>query len=152
LGLLDIAYHDTRAVTKGGVGVAVLAKRATVIDGLVGERIRAHRMIRGLTQIALAEKLGLTFQQVQKYEKGINRVGAGRLLELADIFQVPIEALFPASATAVEPSQLKADEAREISKFSFSAEGLGLCRAFLRIEDPKLRKTIIALVQELSGR
>jgi transcriptional regulator with XRE-family HTH domain len=122
-----------------------------VIDGLVGERIRAYRTIRGLTQIALAKKLGITFQQVQKYEKGVNRVGAGRLSALADIFQVPIEALFPAPAAAVERSQSKADEVREISECSFSAEGLVLCRAFMRIEDPKWRKAIIALVEELSG-
>src|ERR1700750_1260404 len=72
-----------------------LKKRSpNAADGEVGESIRAHRLIAGMAQTDLAHKLGVSFQQVQKYEKGGNRVGAGRLPQIAEIFNVPISALF----------------------------------------------------------
>jgi transcriptional regulator with XRE-family HTH domain len=67
-------------------------------DIQVGESIRAHRLIAGMSQNALARKLGVSFQQIQKYEKGTNRVGAGRLPQIAEIFDIPIGALFDANA------------------------------------------------------
>src|ERR1700749_316079 len=74
---------------------ATLKKRSpTATDGEIGESIRAHRLIAGMSQTDLADRLGGSFQQVQKYEKGVNRVGAGRLPEIAKIFDVPISALF----------------------------------------------------------
>jgi transcriptional regulator with XRE-family HTH domain len=73
-------------------------KRPSSIDIRVGQSIRAHRLIAGLSQSDLADKLGVSFQQVQKYEKGVNRVGAGRLLEIARVFNIQINALFEAHA------------------------------------------------------
>src|SRR6202161_1749708 len=69
-------------------------KSASKTDKLVGRNIRVHRLVRGLTQEGLGEKLGVTFQQIQKYEKGTNRVGSGRLYQIAAIFEVPITAFF----------------------------------------------------------
>ena len=66
-------------------------------DVQVGEAIRVHRLIAGMSQQTLADRLGVSFQQVQKYEKGINRVGAGRLPQIAEVFNIPISALFSVS-------------------------------------------------------
>ena len=126
-------------------------KQSSAIDVLVAERIRAHRKMRGLSQADLAKKLGVSFQQVQKYENGVNRIGAGRLFELAELFDVPIQALYPESAESVERSRYQTDEARKISEFLVSADGWRLCHTFLKIKDAKLRKTIIALVQEMAN-
>ena len=71
-------------------------KSATKIDKLVGRNIRVHRLAKDMTQEALGEKLGVTFQQVQKYEKGTNRVGSGRLYEIAEILEVPLKSFFAA--------------------------------------------------------
>lgn len=73
-------------------------KRPSSVDIQVGQSIRAHRLIAGLSQSELANKLGVSFQQIQKYEKGVNRVGAGRLLDIAHVFNIRINALFEAHA------------------------------------------------------
>jgi transcriptional regulator with XRE-family HTH domain len=126
------------------------AKQANAIDRLVAGRIRAHRKERGMSQTELAIQLGLTFQQVQKYEKGVNRVGAGRLFELARIFGVPIQALFPESSGALPCAEFPSGEAKQISEFAMSADGWRLFRAFIKITDAKRRRSIIALVQQMA--
>lgn len=127
-----------------------MGKRITAIDTLVGERVRAYRRQLRLTQSQLAQQLGLTFQQVQKYEKGTNRIGAGRLLEIAHLFDVPIQALFPESEASIERAENRTGELKAISEFLGSADGWRLCHSFLRVKDPKRRKMIIALVQEIA--
>lgn len=77
-----------------------MTKRVSPADIRVGQSIRAHRLIAGMSQSELAAELGVSFQQVQKYERGINRVGAGRLLEAARVFNVPINVLYEADADA----------------------------------------------------
>src|SRR5437764_471202 len=72
------------------------------VDVLVGKNIRVHRLIRKMSQMALAERLGVTFQQVQKYENGVNRVGGSRLKSIADAFALPIAALFDDGAPAAD--------------------------------------------------
>lgn len=124
-------------------------KKPELVDKLVATRIRACRKERGLSQSDLAKQLGVTFQQVQKYEKGINRIGAGRLYELARIFQVPIQALYPDSDESVARAEYGVSDAKQISEFVLSADGWRLCQAFLRLADQKKRKRIIALVQEI---
>lgn len=120
----------------------------------VGSRIRLRRNMLGMSQEKLGENLGITFQQIQKYEKGTNRVGASRLQAIASIFHVPVGFFFeglpgqePAGAKgfAEDPSTSLAIE------FSSSAEGLQLNRAFVRIADPKVRRKIIDLVKTLSA-
>lgn len=127
-------------------------KQTTVIDGLVAEKICAYRKLRKLSQTALATELGVTFQQIRKYEKGINRVGAARLYEIAAFFKVPIQALFPAEGEAGDCERSSSDNESQIAQFSLSAEGWQLCRAFLKISDNRKRKMIIALVKELVDR
>ena len=126
-------------------------KRANSIDVCIAERIKAHRKERRISQTELASKLGVTFQQVQKYENGVNRVGAGRLYQLAGIFGVPIQALFPEEGQALERVKTRNEDAKRISEFSQSADGWRFCHAFLSISDPRKRKSIIALVRELVG-
>lgn len=131
------------------------ARRANPIDAHVGGRVRLRRMLLGMSQERLAEKLGLTFQQVQKYEKGINRIGASRLYELSQLLGVGVDFFYeeaPVSGGAMAPAPGFADTAGEnyIVDFLNSREGLDLNRAFTRITDPKVRRSIIDLVRSLA--
>jgi len=124
-------------------------KRTTPVDVLVAKRIGAHRRQRRLSQGEVAKQLGLTFQQIQKYEKGVNRISAGRLFEIARLFQVPIQALFPGSEDTSEHAENSSADMSAISDFHLTADGWRLCHAFLQIRDERLRKRIIAFVQAL---
>jgi transcriptional regulator with XRE-family HTH domain len=126
------------------------AKRANAIDNVVAGRIRAYRQQLGVTQADVAEKLGISFQQLQKYEKGVNRIGAGRLFEIAAALHVPIQALFPESEPAAAQTSRRAEELKAISDFLASADGWRLCRSFLQVDNLRKRKMIIALVQEIA--
>lgn len=134
--------------------MAVGKKQPNPIDIHVGSRIRLRRAMIGMSQEKLGESLGITFQQVQKYEKGTNRVGASRLQNIAAILNVPVSFFFedaPASDAAVE-AQGGMEEASSsyVVDFLSSSEGLQLNRAFVRIRDPKVRRKIIDLVRSLS--
>src|SRR5229473_721525 len=110
-------------------------KAPNPVDKYVGSRVRMRRIMLGMSQEKLGEALGLTFQQVQKYEKGTNRVGASRLQQISEILQVPVSFLFeggPSGAT--------------------NAEGLALTRAFTRISDAKLRRSIVEMVEQIAIR
>jgi transcriptional regulator with XRE-family HTH domain len=129
------------------------------IDRYVGSRVRMRRVILGMSQEKLGEALGLTFQQVQKYEKGANRIGASRLQQISRTLDVPPAFFFDgapsfeASAVA-EPSRLGVAEDSNtsyVADFLSSAEGLHLNMAFARIHDPKVRKRIVDLVTALAG-
>jgi transcriptional regulator with XRE-family HTH domain len=127
-------------------------KQVGAIDKAVATRVRTHRKALGLSQTDLAKELGVTFQQVQKYENGTNRIGAGRLYEMADILQVPIYALYPereANAT-VEDASDRDRAMQKISQMIASADGWRFALAFSKITDPKVRKNIIALAEQLS--
>ena len=124
-------------------------KTPNPIDVFVGSRVRLRRLMVGMSQEALADRLGVTFQQVQKYEKGTNRISASRLQAISDVFRVPPSFFFQdddnaASATGV------AHETGDVSTFVSSKEGLDLNRAFLKIEDAGVRKSIIQLATALS--
>jgi transcriptional regulator with XRE-family HTH domain len=126
-------------------------KQANPIDAQVGSRLRLRRMTIGMSQERLGELLGLTFQQVQKYEKGVNRIGAGRLFEIARILGVPIY-FFYESVTeqlAGAPGFTEA-ESPPVLEFVSSGEGLQLSLAYMRIKDPKVRKRVLDLVKSLS--
>jgi len=126
----------------------VNTKAPSQIDVFVGSRVRMRRLMAGLSQEKLADGLGITFQQVQKYEKGTNRIGASRLQAIADILGVHPSFFFQegddASARAGAGDTTR--EPSEISSFVSSKEGIALNRAFLKITDPVLRKKIISLV------
>jgi len=125
-------------------------KKPELVDKLVADRIRAYRRGRGLSQVDVARQLGITFQQFQKYEHGLNRIGAGRLYRLAEIFQVPVQALYPESEDAIARAEYRSGDGKQIADFALSADGWRLCRAFLAITDAERRKTIIALVRVLA--
>jgi transcriptional regulator with XRE-family HTH domain len=113
-------------------------------------------MLLGMSQEKLGEKLGLTFQQIQKYEKGINRIGASRLFDLAQVLGVPVQ-FFYEEAPAAEAPQLVADGFAEkppespIVEFLRSRDGLELNKAFVRISDAKARRAIVDLVRSLAN-
>ena len=124
------------------------------IDKHVGSRVRMRRLMLDMSQTDLGNALGLTFQQVQKYEKGANRVSASRLQHLSQILQVPVPFFFegaPASIgrTGVEGSA-DAPSPSFVSDFLATSEGLDLVRAFTCIEDAQLRRAIVRLVDEIA--
>ena len=122
------------------------------IDAFVGSRVRMRRLMVGLSQEKLADGLGITFQQVQKYEKGTNRIGASRLQAIADILGVHPSFFFQQDDGKGQSREPAADvhESQEISSFVASKEGIALNRAFLKIADPVLRKKIISLVAAMA--
>jgi transcriptional regulator with XRE-family HTH domain len=117
-------------------------------DVLVGRRVRLQRMSLGMSQTKLAEALGLTFQQVQKYERGVNRIGASRLEQIARILGVPAGFFFEG---IVEEQGDGAGEAAAISTFLATAEGVQLIKAFLRLSNPSVRRSIITLVEDVAA-
>ena len=128
-------------------------KQADPIDANVGNRVRLRRMLVGMSQEKLGELLGLTFQQVQKYEKGVNRVGAGRLFRIARILNVEIPYFFQDVQDNLSGAQSGfAEEAAAppVMEFVSSGEGLQLSLAFMRIKDPKVRKRVLDLVKSLA--
>jgi transcriptional regulator with XRE-family HTH domain len=132
-----------------------LAKSPNPVDRHVGGRVRLRRMLVGMSQERLGDALGVTFQQVQKYEKGTNRIGASRLQLIAKVLGVPVEFFFegaPASSEASPtPGFAENTGSAYVSDFLLSSEGIQLNKAFLRIRDPKLRRRIIDLVSAIAG-
>jgi transcriptional regulator with XRE-family HTH domain len=132
------------------------SRRPNPIDVHVGGRVRFRRMLLGMSQEKLGEKLGLTFQQIQKYEKGINRIGASRLFDLAQVLGVSVQ-FFYEEAPAADASQLMANGFGEkpaegsIVEFLRSRDGLELNKAFVRISDVKARRAIVDLVRSLAN-
>jgi transcriptional regulator with XRE-family HTH domain len=128
-------------------------KAPNPVDKYVGSRVRMRRIMLGMSQEKLGEALGLTFQQIQKYEKGTNRVGASRLQQISEILQVPVSFLFDGgpSGMAGGTSAENASPAY-ISDFLATSEGLALTRAFTRIADAKLRRSIVDLVERIAAR
>jgi transcriptional regulator with XRE-family HTH domain len=129
-------------------------KAPNPVDKYVGSRVRMRRIMLGMSQEKLGEALGLTFQQIQKYEKGTNRVGASRIQQISEILQVPVSFLFEGSptGTATADGFAEAGSPSYISDFLATSEGLALTRAFTRITDAKLRRSIVDLVEQIAGR
>jgi transcriptional regulator with XRE-family HTH domain len=131
----------------------MVKKAPNPIDKHVGSRVRMRRMMLSMSQEKLGDALDLTFQQVQKYEKGTNRIGASRLQQIAHILQVPVEFFFEGAPTGVtSPTGLgEAPSPVYVSDFLASSEGLALTRAFTRITDPRVRRRIVDLVEAIVG-
>ena len=126
---------------------------ATPVDLYVGGRVRMLRRQLGLTQEALGDKLGLTYQQVQKYERGANRITASRLQAIAQILRVPIPFFFegaPLIAGGIKTGA-EAPSPSYVSKFLADADGVKLVKAFMRIGDAKVRHSVVRLVKKLGG-
>jgi transcriptional regulator with XRE-family HTH domain len=117
-----------------------MPKQTTDVDRLVGIRITALRKARGMSQTALGNAVGVTFQQVQKYEKGQNRVGAGRLREIARLLEVPVSAFFEESEPREKPQE-------DVFGFLSAHGAIELLRAYAQIEDEQMRRDVLALVR-----
>jgi len=134
----------------------MIAKKApNPTDKHVGSRVRMRRMMLGMSQEKLGDALGLTFQQVQKYEKGTNRIGASRLQQIAHILQVPVSFFFegaPSVQSATRSDGMaEAPSPSYVSDFLATSDGLALTKAFMRISDSKLRRRIVDLVEQIAA-
>src|ERR1700710_1971191 len=129
-------------------------KAPNPVDKYVGSRVRMRRIMLGMSQEKLGEALGLTFQQVQKYEKGTNRVGASRIQQISEILQVPVSFLFDGgpSGTTGPDGFSEGTSPAYVSDFLATSEGLALTRAFTRISDAKLRRSIVDMVEQMASR
>jgi transcriptional regulator with XRE-family HTH domain len=121
-------------------------KSATKTDKIVGQNIRVHRLSKGLTQEGLGQQLGVTFQQIQKYEKGTNRVGSGRLYQIAELLEVPVTSFFE--------GEQKSKIFRGSSPFDLLDDPLSLKMAleFSKIGDHKTRRAVLAVVETLTSK
>ena len=126
-------------------------KSPNSVDRPVGARIRMRRSMLTLSQTQLGDALGLTFQQVQKYEKGSNRVGASRLQHIASILQVPVSFFFEeVPVNRSEPGQISdAPSPESVTAFVSTTDGLKLIRAFTSIKNTKIRRCIVQLVEHI---
>jgi transcriptional regulator with XRE-family HTH domain len=129
-------------------------KAPNPVDKYVGSRVRMRRIMLGMSQEKLGEALGLTFQQIQKYEKGTNRVGASRIKQISEILQVPVSFLFEGGPAGITSGEGFSEDASPsyISDFLATSEGLALTRAFTSIGDSKLRRSIVDLVEQIAAR
>ncbi len=132
------------------------SRRPNPIDAHVGARVRLRRMLLGMSQERLGEHLGLTFQQVQKYEKGVNRIGASRLFELAQVMGVPIQFFYEEMSSATLPAAMAAGFSERpadsyVVDFLSTREGLELNKAFVRITDPRVRRSVVDMVRSIAG-
>jgi len=141
------------------IGTEFVKKIPNPIDRHVGSRVRMRRVMLGMSQEKLGDALGLTFQQVQKYEKGTNRIGASRLQQISRTLEVPPAFFFEVAPsfevmTNPEPGHMGFAEdsnATYVADFVSTPECLHLNLAFARIHDPKVRKRIVDLVSSLAG-
>ena len=130
----------------------MVKKAPNPIDKHVGSRVRLRRMMLGMSQEKLGDALDLTFQQVQKYEKGTNRIGASRLQQISQILQVPVSFFFEGAPTSGERAESDGPPAPTyVSEFLASSEGLALTKAFMQIEDLRVRRRIVDLVEAIVG-
>ncbi|MEM6713234.1 MAG: helix-turn-helix transcriptional regulator [Pseudomonadota bacterium] len=124
------------------------------VDVHVGTRVRMRRMMLSVSQEKLGEALGVSFQQIQKYEKGANRIGAGRLRDLANELRVPISYFYedmPGSDAAAMGGFAESGTSY-VSELLTSTDGVELTRAFLQVKDPAVRRRIVDLVKSIAGQ
>jgi transcriptional regulator with XRE-family HTH domain len=127
-------------------------KTPNPIDMHVGSLVRMRRLMLGMSQEKLGDALDLTFQQVQKYEKGTNRISASRLQQISNILQVPVSFFFKGAPNMPGHSGMgEAPSPAYVSDFLATSDGLSLIKAFTRIKNKKLRRRIVDLVEQLAG-
>jgi transcriptional regulator with XRE-family HTH domain len=122
-------------------------------DTHVGARVRMRRLMLGVSQTDLANAVGVTFQQVKKYEKGTNRISASRLQQMSSVLQVPIPFFFVGLPAAKGTSKQIGDAASPayVSDFLATSDGLSLVKFFMQITDPKLRRRLVTLVEAIAS-
>ncbi len=126
------------------------------VDVHVGSRVRQRRTLLGMTQTDLGDAIGLTFQQVQKYERGVNRISASRLCELSRVLDVSINYFFedmPTAVAAISPATKRRGKAKKLIGYEpdlmVKRETLEFVRAYYKIEDAHIRKQVSQLIQVL---
>lgn len=124
-------------------------RSATDVDIHVGSRVRLRRKLLKMTQEGLGERLGITFQQVQKYERGANRIGASRLFDLARVLDVPVTYFFEGIGTPEAEQAEVHDETSATLALIQSPDGVELARAFAQIKAPKVRRRVIELMRSM---
>lgn len=137
-------------VAQGPAGKDRRTGRTDAVDAHVGQRIRARRVVMGYSQDKLAQALGLTFQQVQKYEKGVNRVGASRLFDLARVLEVPVAFFFQGLPSAASPAKLSGTDDWPETAPELKRETIDLLRAYNSIPDPVVRRRVFDLARTLA--
>ena len=128
-----------------------MTKSPNPTDVHVGLRVRMRRLMLDLSQTDLARALGVTFQQVQKYEKGTNRISASRLQLMSQVLKVPIPYFFEGLPSPSKSSKDDSHAPDFVSDFFTSSDGVSLSRAFMRIRKPTLRRSIVDLVEAMAG-
>ncbi len=129
----------------------MIAKLPNPVDRHVGSRIRMRRMLAGISQERLGDSLGVTFQQIQKYEKGSNRVSASRLQHIARMLDVPVSFFFDGAPSSEQVLAGAGQQAGEyVADFLATSEGVHLMKAFSQIKDSRARRRIIDLVETLA--
>jgi transcriptional regulator with XRE-family HTH domain len=139
--------------TREAIMKAPRAKKVpSPIDKHVGSRVRMRRLMLGMSQTKLGDALGLTFQQVQKYEKGTNRMGASRLQHISQILQVPVSFFFEGAPYLPGQPKSMGDTSwpEHVTDFLASSNGLALVKAFVAIKNAKLRSCIVDLVEQIA--
>jgi transcriptional regulator with XRE-family HTH domain len=140
-----------RSISSASVWIAMVHPT----DKHVGARLRMRRLMLNKSQEAVAQALGLTFQQVQKYEKGVNRISASRLQYLSQILTVPVSFFFegaPRANGVPGAAELATDgEAAALNDVLATTDGLALVNAYTRIRHPKVRRAIVALVEQITA-
>jgi transcriptional regulator with XRE-family HTH domain len=123
-------------------------------DKHVGSRVRMRRMMLGMSQEKLANALGLTFQQVQKYEKGTNRISASRLQAISQILETPVHFFFDGALPSAKGGQEfgESPSPAYVTDFLTTSDGLALVKAFVRIKDGSLRRSIVRMVEAITGK
>jgi transcriptional regulator with XRE-family HTH domain len=123
-----------------------MSRRADQVDVRVGKRVRAYRLAQGMSQTALGEKVGVTFQQIQKYESGTNRIGSGRLKKIATVLGIPIVALF--GEDEVGGDKVVDSALTELLSGPYATR---LLRAFGAIKSPEQRRALVLLAESMGS-
>ncbi|MBI1236441.1 MAG: helix-turn-helix domain-containing protein [Alphaproteobacteria bacterium] len=125
-------------------------REANQIDAHVGSRVRLRRQLMKMSQEKLGDELGVTFQQVQKYERGANRIGASRLYSLANVLDVPVNFFFDGLTGVAAGGVAESEQSPIVYDFIQSSDGVALAEAFSRIKTPKVRRRVLELVRSLA--
>lgn len=134
-----------------GADYKTVARRADNRDAEVGRRIRSRRLGQKLSQTDLANKIGVTFQQVQKYEKGVNRVGAGRLERISEALEVPPSYFFGSGNNSAVPAAARAGDEAGIFKYLQKSDAVRLVQAFHEVKNRTARHAIVVLVEQMKS-
>ena len=127
-------------------------KEPQEVDRHVGSRVRMQRMAIGMSQEKLGDACGITFQQIQKYEKGTNRMGASRLHQIARVLQVPVEFFYEGVPSGPDSGEPLADtSSRSMTDFLGTSDGLELVKAFMAVKDAKVRRRIVDLTRAVGA-